>query len=236
MTAQAQFSSLIQCFFTQHLCEHKQVSPRTITAYRDTFRLLFAFLQERTGRSPNDLEIADLDAPTVLAFLDYLESTRENTPRSRNARLAAIRSFFRFASARDVDHLAIVNRVLAIPSKRTNRPLITFLTRPEISAILGTLDRETWLGSRDYALLLTMYNTGARAFELTHMRCGQVSFSSPTMIQLHGKGRKDRAFLFGRKLPACWSIGSACCMPMTTHWRFRPYTYPSCRRPLSTAC
>lgn len=114
MTTRAQFSSLVQCFFTQHLCEHKQVSPRTITAYRDTFRLLFAFLKEQTGRSPSDLEITDLDAPAVLAFLDYLESTRENTPRSRNARLAAIRSFFRFVSARDVDHLAIVTRVLAI--------------------------------------------------------------------------------------------------------------------------
>lgn len=193
MTTRAHFSSLVQCFFTQHLCEHKQVSPRTITAYRDTFRLLFAFLKEQTGRSPSDLEIADLDAPAVLAFLDHLESTRENTPRSRNARLAAVRSFFRFVSARDVDHLAIVNRVLTIPNKRTNKPLITFLTRPEISAILNTLDRKTWLGSRDHALLLTMYNTGARASELTHMKCGQVSFSSPTMVQLHGKGRKDRS-------------------------------------------
>lgn len=129
----------------------------------------------------------------MLAFLDHLESTRENTPLSRNVRLAAIRSFFRFVSARDVDHLAIVNRVLAIPGKRTNRPLITFLTRPEIAAVLNTLDRKTWLGSRDYALLLTMYNTGARASELTHMKCGQVTFSSPTMVQLHGKGRKDRS-------------------------------------------
>lgn len=193
MMTRAQFPTLVQCYFTQHLCQHKQVSPRTIAAYRDTFRLFFAFLRERTGRLPSDLEITDLDAPAVLAFLDHLESTRENTPRSRNARLAAIRSFFRFVSARDADHLAIVNRVLAIPSKRTNRPLITFLTRSEINVILSTLDRKTWLGSRDYALLLTMYNTGARASELTNMKCGQVAFASPTMIQLHGKGRKDRS-------------------------------------------
>lgn len=193
MTAQSHFSSLVQCFFTQHLCEHKQVSPRTMTAYRDAFRLLFAFVQERIGRPPSSFELADLDAPTVLAFLDHLESARENSPRSRNARLAALRSFFRFASVRDPDHLAIINRVLAIPNKRTNRPLITFLTRPEITAILNGLDRETWLGSRDHALLLTMYNTGARASELTRLKCGQVSFSSPTMIQLHGKGRKDRS-------------------------------------------
>lgn len=193
MTTSSCFSSLVQCFFTQHLCEHKQVSPRTVTAYRDTFRLLFTFLQDRTGHPPSDLVISDLDAPAILAFLDHLESARENTPRSRNARLSAIRSFFKFASVRDVEHLAVVNSVLAIPNKRFARPLITFLTRSEMDAILATTDRETWIGSRDHALLLTMYNTGARASELINLKCGQVSFSSPTMVQLHGKGRKDRS-------------------------------------------
>ncbi len=193
MTTRPQFSSLVQRFFTQHLCEHKQVSPRTVTAYRDTFRLLFRFIQDRTGHSPSDLEISDLDAPAVLAFLDHLESARDNTPRSRNARLSAIRSFFKFASIHDVEHLAVVNRVLAIPNKRTARPLITFLTRSEMDAILETTDRETWLGSRDHALLLTMYNTGARASELTSLKCGQIAFGSPTMVHLHGKGRKDRS-------------------------------------------
>jgi len=193
MTKPSHFSSLVQCFFTEHLCGHKQVSPRTMTAYRDTFRLLLAFMQERTGHTPSDLNITDLDAPDVLAFLDHLESNRQNLPRTRNIRLSAIRSFFRFISVRDVDHLAIVNRVLAIPNKRTDRPLITFLTRSEIEAILESTDRKTWLGSRDHALLLTMYNTGARASELSNLKCGQVSFASPTMIQLHGKGRKDRS-------------------------------------------
>ncbi len=193
MTTSSRFSSLVQCFFTQHLCEHKQVSPRTVTAYRDTFRLLFTFLQDRTGHPPSDLVISDLDAPAILAFLDHLESARENTPRSRNARLSAIRSFFKFASVRDVEHLAVVNSVLAIPNKRFARPLITFLTRSEMDAILATTDRETWIGSRDHGLLLTMYNTGARASELINLKCGQVSFSSPTMVQLHGKGRKDRS-------------------------------------------
>jgi site-specific recombinase XerD len=120
---------LVQGYFTRHLCEHKQVSPRTITSYRDTFRLLFAFMQERTGRSPSELEITDLDAPDILAFLDYLESKRENSTRSRNARLSAIRAFFRFASVRDLDHLSVINRVLAIPSKRSDRPLMRFLSR-----------------------------------------------------------------------------------------------------------
>ena len=193
MTKPSQFSSLVQCFFTEHLCEHKQVSTRTITVYRDTFRLLFSFMQERTGRPPSALDITNLDAPDVLAFLDHLESIRQNVPRTRNVRLSAIRSFFRFVSVREVDHLAIVNRVLAIPNKRTDRPLITFLTRAEIEAILESPDRKTWLGSRDHALLLSMYNTGARASELSNLKRGEVSFGSPTMIQLHGKGRKDRS-------------------------------------------
>ena len=192
MTQSAQFSSLVQSFFAQHLCEHKHVSPQTVMVYRDTFRLLFAFMQARTGRTPSDLAIADLDAPAILAFLDHLETERSNHARSRNLRLSAIRSFFRYASLRDVEHLAVANRVLAIPTKRTTHPLLTFLSRPEIDAILASTDQSTWLGSRDHALLLTMYNTGARASELTALTCGQVSFGTTTLIQLHGKGRKER--------------------------------------------
>lgn len=186
------FSSLVQTFFAQHLCEHKQVSPRTVTVYRDTFRLLFAFLQQQTGRTPSELAIVDLDAPVILAFLNHLETARHNHVRSRNLRLSAIRSFFRFASLRDVEHLAVASRVLAIPTKRTGHPLLTFLSRPEMDAILASTDQTTWLGSRDHALLLTMYNTGARASEITAMTCGQVSFGATTLIQLHGKGRKER--------------------------------------------
>ena len=131
MSQSAQFSSLMQSFFAQHLCEHKQVSPRTVTVYRDTFRLLFAFMQTKTGRTPSDLGIADLDAPVILEFLENLETARHNHARSRNLRLSAIRSFFRYASLRDVEHLAVANRVLAIPTRRTSRPLLTFLSRPE---------------------------------------------------------------------------------------------------------
>jgi len=154
--------------------------------------LLFTFLQKQTGKTPSVLEFSDLDAPSILAFLEHLESERSNHARSRNARLCAIRSFFKFVSVREPEHLIVVNRVLAIPNKRTSRPLITFLTRSEMDAILTTTDRQTWLGSRDHALLLTMYNTGARSSELTQLRCGQVTFGTPSLVHLHGKGRKDR--------------------------------------------
>lgn len=185
--------SLVQRFFTQHLCEQKNVSPRTVAAYRDAFRLFFQFLQERTGRSPSDLQMADLDEQAVLAFLDHLESARDNQIRSRNLRLSAIRAFFRFVSVRDPANIAIASRVLSIPIKRTSRPMMTYLTREEMEALLAVPDRNTWLGSRDHALLLTMYNTGARASEMTGLLCEQVGFASPTIIQIHGKGRKDRA-------------------------------------------
>jgi integrase/recombinase XerD len=187
------FSTLVQCFFTRHLTQHKQVSPRTITAYRDTV------IENRIGRPPSDLDITDLDSPTILAFLDHLEAHRSNHARSRNVRLSAIRSFFRFASVRDVDNLAVASRVLAIPNKRSARPMMTFLSRPEIDAVLATTDQTTWMGSRDHALLLTMYNTGARGAEITTLRCGQLSFGRTTLIRLHGKGRKDRAVLWSAK-------------------------------------
>jgi site-specific recombinase XerD len=192
MTPQLRLSSIVQSFFTQHLTEHKQVSPRTVTAYRDTFRLLFTFVQNKTSHTPSEVEIQELDAPMILEFLDHLESARGNQARSRNARLSAIRSFFKYASVRDVEHLAIANRVLAIPNKRAARPLITYLTRPEVDAILAVPNRETWLGSRDHALLLALYNTGARSSEMTGATRGQVSFGSTALFQLHGKGRKER--------------------------------------------
>jgi len=134
----------------------------------------------------------------------------EKTPRGPGTPASAQSGrFFKFASVRDVEHLAVVNRVLAIPSKRFARPLITFLTRSEMDAILATTDRETWIGGRDHALLLTMYNTGARASELINLKCGQVSFGSPTMVQLHGKGRKDEVCHFGRRQHVSCSSGSA---------------------------
>lgn len=192
MNASPSLSSLVQYFFAQHLCEHKRSSPRTVTAYRDTFRLLLSFLQARTGRVPTNLTIADLDAPAILAFLDHLEAGRHNQIRSRNARLGAIRSFFRIVAVRDPANLGIVHRVLAIPTKRTERRLVTYLTRIEMDAVLAAPDPATWLGRRDHALLLAMYNSGARASEVINLRCAQVAFGSNTYVQLHGKGRKER--------------------------------------------
>jgi integrase/recombinase XerD len=146
MNTSPSLASLVQYFFTQHLCEHKRSSPLTVIAYRDTFRLLLSFLHARTGRAPTSLTLADLDAPPILAFLDHLESQRHNQIRSRNARLCAIRSFFRVVAARDPADLGIANRVLAIPTKRTDHRLVTYLTRVEMDAVLAAPDPATWLG------------------------------------------------------------------------------------------
>jgi site-specific recombinase XerD len=182
----------MQYFFTEHLCAHKQVSSRTIISYRDSLRLLLRFLRTRTGREPAALTMSDLDAPTILAFLDNLEVERNNAVCSRNARLSAIRSFFRVVALRDPASLGIVTRVLAIPVKRTDKRLVGYLTRPEMDAMLAAPDQTNWLGRRDHALLLTMYNSGARASEITSLRCGQVHFDTTTYLHLHGKGRKER--------------------------------------------
>ena len=136
--------------------------------------------------------MADVDAPVVLRFLDYLEQERGNSVRSRNIRLAALRAFFRFVALRDPDSLGIVTRVLAIPVKRTDQKLIGYLTRPEIQALLAAPDRATWVGRRNHALLVTLYNSGARVSEITTLKQGQVRFAEHTCVQLVGKGRKER--------------------------------------------
>jgi integrase/recombinase XerD len=183
---------ILQYFFTEHLTTHRQVSPRTIIAYRDSFRLFLRFLKNKTGKQPSALCVEDLDAPSVLDFLESLEDQRANQICSRNARLTAIRSFFHVVALRDPASVGVVNRVLAIPRKRTDKRLVGYLTREEIDAVLAAPDQSTWIGRRDYALLLTMYNSGARLSEMTCMRRGQVKFDSTTYLQLHGKGRKER--------------------------------------------
>jgi len=144
----------LQAFFTDRLIRQRQASPHTITAYRNTLRLLIVFTARRTGKAPGRLDVADLDAPLIAAFLDHLEHDRANSTRTRNARLAAIHSLFRFAALRHPEHAADIERVLAIPSKRADRALLTYLTEPELDALLTSPDRGTWTGRRDHALIM----------------------------------------------------------------------------------
>jgi len=182
----------VQAFFAEYLCQQKRLSPQTIVSCRDTFRLLLTFLRDQTGIEPSALRIADIDAPVVLSFLHYLEHQRGNSVRSRNIRLSAIRSFFRLVALREPDSIGIITRVLAIPMKREDRKLIGYLTRTEMQALLAAPDSSKWSGRRDYALLLTLYNSGARVSEVTALRREQVRFGASTFLQLVGKGRKER--------------------------------------------
>lgn len=183
---------LLQGFFTDKLMHHLQASAHTIAAYRDTFKLLLAFVEQRCGRRPDRLCLADLDAPTIGAFLQHLEATRGNTVATRNARLAAIRSFFRYALLRAPDHAAVIQRVLAIPPKRCDRAVVTFLTQAETDALVGAPDRSTWTGRRDHALLLTGIHTGLRVSELTGLRLQDVHLGTGPHLRCRGKGRKER--------------------------------------------
>lgn len=186
------FPQLVQDFFLRRLLAQRGASARTIESYRDAFELLFSFVEQRVGKSPSALALADLDAPLVLDFLDYLETERGNTTRTRNARLAAIHSFMRYAALRDPASLPVTQRVLAIPAKRFDRPMLGYLTRDQIAAILAAPDRGTWSGHRDAVLLATTYNTGARVSEITALRVRDILLDRNTAVHLHGKGRKQR--------------------------------------------
>lgn len=183
---------LLQSFFTEHMLSHRRASQQTVDSYRDTFRLLLRFLQQTAGKEPASLRIGDLDAPAILNFLDHVEQQRKNQIQSRNVRLAAIRSFFRLVALRDPASVHIVTRVLAIPLKRADKRLVGYLTRAEMDAILDVPDRKTWGGQRDYMLLLTFYNSGARVSEITSLKRSQVRLGATSFLQLHGKGRKER--------------------------------------------
>jgi len=182
----------LQAFFTDRLIGQRQASPNTIAAYRDTLRLLLAFATQRVGKEASKLDIDDLDAPLIAAFLDHLEHERHNSIRTRNARLAAIRSLFRYAALRHPEHAATIERVLSIPPKRFERSLVCFLTEPEIDALLAASDRTTWTGRRDHALLLTAAQTGLRASELTGLACADVHLGAGAHVSCQGKGRKQR--------------------------------------------
>jgi integrase/recombinase XerD len=191
-SSQIGFPQLVQDFFLRRLVAQRGASARTVEAYRDAFELLLGFAEQRTGRPPSALSLADLDAPLVLDFLDHLEIQRGNTVRTRNARLAAIHSFMRYAAVRDPASLPITARVLAIPAKRFDRPVLGYLSREQVAAILAAPDQRTWSGRRDAVLLATAYNTGARVSELTALRVRDVLLDRQTAVHLHGKGRKQR--------------------------------------------
>jgi integrase/recombinase XerD len=192
-TTTPSFSTLLQRFFIEHLGRQRAVSSCTIAAYRDTFRLLLSFAEAKTGKNPAVLALADLDVRLILNFLDHLEKERRNGVRSRNARLAALRSFLKYAAHHDLTALPVIEQVLAIPMKRFDRPVLGFLSRQEIQAILEAPDPRTWAGRRDRALFSLMYNTGARVSEVIGLRVGDVVIDGSPAAHLHGKGRKERS-------------------------------------------
>lgn len=186
--------TLLQSFFTIRLMTQRKVSPHTIASYRDTFRLLLQFAQKRLSKAPSQLELGDLNASLVRAFLDVLEKRRRNGSRSRNLRLTAIRSFFRYAALEAPAQSGMIQRVLAIPNQRQARALVGFLTRPEIEALLAAPDRTRWLGRRDHVLLLTAVQTGLRLSEMTALQHEDVSLGAGAQVRCRGKVAKGTLY------------------------------------------
>ena len=182
----------MEAFFTDRLLTQKRVSPNTIASYRDTFRLLLRFAQEKTGTRPAHLELTQLDTAMIGAFLEHLETERGNSTRTRNVRLAAIHSFFQYCALRHPEHAALIARVLAIPAKRSERRTVTFLHPTEVKALLDSPDRTTWAGRRDHALLLTAVQTGLRISELLALTGADVQLGTGAHVRAFGKGRKER--------------------------------------------
>jgi site-specific recombinase XerD len=182
----------LEAFFTERLVRQLHASPHTVAAYRDTFRLLLGFASRRAGKAPSALDFADLDAEVIAAFLEHLEHDRANCVGTRNARLAAVRSFFRFAAFCEPEHAELIARVLAIPEKRTSRTVVTYLDQAEIAALVAAPDRRTWHGRRDHALLVLTCQSGLRVAELRSLRVGDVELGSGAHVRVHGKGRKER--------------------------------------------
>ncbi len=182
----------LQAWFTDWLIAQRNVSPHTIRAYRDTLRLLLDYAETQLGRQPCQLDIAELDAPLIAAFLDHLEHERGNSIPTRNLRLAAIHSLFRYAQHRHPEHAQDIARVLAIPLKRAERVIVTFLDEHEIQALLDAPDHGTWTGRRDHTLLVLAVQTGLRASELTGLRCRDVQLATGPHVRCAGKGRKNR--------------------------------------------
>jgi site-specific recombinase XerD len=188
----ADLARLLEAFFLDRLIRQKRVSPYTVASYRDTFRLLLAFAERQLGKPPSALRLADMDAPLIGSFLDYVEKERGNSARSRNVRLAAIRSFFRYAALQEPTHAGLIQRILAMPNKRFERRPIDFLVGPEIDALLQAPDRNSWSGRRDHALLLVAVETGLRCSELAGLKVESVVLDRGAHVRCLGKGRKER--------------------------------------------
>ena len=187
------FAALVQAYFAEHLTQHRALSPQTIAAYRDAFMLFLRFSESRLGKAPTAMTLADITPDLIMAFLDHLEHQRHNSVRSRNARLAALRSFLKFAAHRDVSSLQVIERALGVPVKRFERPMFGYLTRDEMLAVIGTPDG-TWISQRDHVLFLMLYNAGARVSEITAVKVGDVVLDAgAACVHLHGKGRKQRS-------------------------------------------
>lgn len=182
----------LQAFFTDRLIRERHASPQTIAAYRDTWRMLVGFVSTRTGLQPCSLDLDDLDAPMISAFLDYLEAVRNNSVRTRNARLAAIHSLFRYAALRHPEHAASIARVLAMPPKRHDQIIVTYLTETEVDALVAAPDPTTWCGRRDRAMLVLAVQTGLRISEMIGLVCADVHIGAGAHVVCHGKGRKER--------------------------------------------
>jgi site-specific recombinase XerD len=186
------FASLIQKFFTEYLVVQRAVSPRTVACYRDALMLFLDFTSQQLKKAPTSLKLNDIQPNIILAFLDHLERDRHNAVRSRNLRLTALRAFLKFAGRRDVASLHVVERALAVPMKRFERPMLGFLAREEMLAVLGQ-PGDTWTSRRDHLLLAMLYNTGARVSEIIGVRVVDVILDGGACVHLHGKGRKQRS-------------------------------------------
>ncbi len=202
MNRTSSLPSLIERFFTERLMRQQHASMHTIASYRDTFRLLLGFASERGRKSPSELDVSELDALLISDFLDEQQAQRAASTRTRNLRLTAIRSFFRFVAFEEPAHSAHIQRVLAIPSKRGDKKLIHFLNRLEIEALLDAPDRATWLGRRDHALLSLALQTGLRLSELTGLDRDSVAFGTGAHVRCFGKGRKERCTPLSKQLTA----------------------------------
>jgi integrase/recombinase XerD len=183
---------LLQGYFADRLMTEQRVTPHTLAAYRDTFRLLLEFVSKRLKKAPSDLDLNELNAALIGEFLNDLERKRKNSIRTRNLRLAGIRSFFRYLAPREPAHLGLIQRVLAIPQKRFERNIVNFLESSEVDALLSVPDQKTWIGRRDHALLLLTVQTGLRVSEVISLRGEDMQLGPSPHVRCRGKGRKER--------------------------------------------